>query len=109
MELYKKYLAERDNACVHYNEFGFVTYFLIPNYYIYFSEYFVVQEKRNTREAYKLWQFILKTAKSNNCKYMAGSVDISTNNWQLSEKLMLKVGFSLSTTNGNLKYFVKNL
>ena len=109
MELYKKFLAERDRATVYYNEFGFVTYSIAPSDFMYFSEFYVVLEKRNTREAYKLWQFILKTAKDNNCSSIIGSVDITTNNWKLSEKLMLKAGFNQSAISGNLKYFIKNI
>lgn len=109
MHLYRKYLAERDSANLHFTEYGFVTYSIAPNHYMYFSEFFVVEEKRNTREAWKLWQFVLETAKVNNCNFITGSVDISTNNWELSEKLMKKVGFVQCRTFGDMKYFVKNL
>jgi hypothetical protein len=108
MELYKKYLAERDNAEVFYTDDGFVTYAINPmQQTCYFSEFYVVPGKRNTRTAYFFWSHILQVSQASNCTVIIGSVDVTTRNWQLSEKLMLKVGFEHRNTEGAMKYFWK--
>lgn len=109
MELYKKYLAERDGASVFYTDDGFVTYSIIPSGECYFSEVYVVPEKRNTKLAWKLWNYVLLMAKLSLCTHIIGSVDVTTRNWQLSEKLMIKLGFVAERVEGNMKFYRKQL
>ena len=109
MELYKKYLEERDGATVYYNEFGFVTYSIVNGGECYISELYVVPEKRCTKVAWLLYLHVLRVAALAKCTHLLGSVDTSTKNWKLSEKLMLKQGFVEREKNQNMKFFVKNL
>lgn len=109
MKLYKQYLAERDGATVHYNNYGFITYSLIPGGECYFSEIFVVPEKRNTRAAWHFWIHVQRAAALAKCSYITGSIDTNTINWKLSESLMLRLGFVVERTFGSMRYFRKNL
>lgn len=106
--MYQDYLAERDGATVFYNDAGFITY-AINGDECYFSEFYVKPEKRGSMAAYKLWSHVLKTAWESKCTHIIGSVDTTTRNWQLSERLMKKVGFSVYQRLGTMIYYRKNL
>lgn len=105
MELYKKYLAERDGAELYFDDTGFVTYSIATPHFCYLSEIYIVKAKRGTRAALRMYNRIVNLAKEQKCNFMVGSVDISTNNWQLSENLMIKMGFTLTNVDGNMRYF----
>lgn len=109
MKMYADYLAERDSATVFYNENGFVTYAIQPGGECYWSEFYVKPEKRGTSAAFNLYMVILAKAAVSGATHILGSVDTTTKGWQLSEKLMKKVGFEQSYRLGTMIYFKKNL
>lgn len=105
MDLYKQYLKERDGAELHFDENGFVTFSIKTDHFCYLSEIYVVKAKRGSMAAIRLYNLVLKAAVAQNCKALIGSVDITTNNWQLSEKIMKKMKFQLLSVDGNMRYF----
>lgn len=107
--MYQNYLAERDGATVFYNEDGFVTYSINDEGEMYWSEFYVVPEKRGTRSAFNLYMAILGQAAIGDAKYILGSVDTTTKGWRLSENLMKKVGFIQAYRLGTMIYYRKNL
>lgn len=106
--MYQDYLAERDGATVFFNDNGFVT-FSITDGELYWSEFYIYPEKRGTSAAFNLYMYIVSQAAISDATSILGSVDTTTKNWQLSEKLMKKVGFELDYRLGTMIYYRKTL
>lgn len=109
MKLYKQYLEERDGATVYYTDCGFVTYSVNNGGECYFSEIYVVPEKRNTMVPWQFYIHVVRAATLAKCTHITGTVDVTTKGWQLSEKLMLKLGFVLLNKSANMNYYAKKL
>ncbi len=110
MSLYKEYLKEREGIEVYENDCGFISYSYIEEVNaLYLAEFYVIPAKRNTPAGYRLYQRAVNLAKSNGCTKIMGSVDVSTNGYELSEKLMGKLGFRFYKKVGYLIYFIKTI
>lgn len=110
MSLYKDYLKEREDMEVYENEHGFVSYcYLEQDQALYLAEIYVVPKKRNTPAGYRLYQRVVNIAKANGYSKIMGSVDVTTNGYELSEKLMGKLGFRFYKKVGYLIYFIKTI
>lgn len=108
MEKYAKYLKERDNAILVEKDEGFYVY-SINGSIIYISEIYILPEYRKGLRLYRWCMEAINIGVAEGCTHVVGSVDTSTNNWQVSEKLMLKYGFTCYRVDGSLKYYSKSI
>lgn len=108
MEKYAKYLRERDNAILVDKPEGFYVY-SISDRIIYISEIYILPEHRKGLRLYRWCMEAINIGVAEGCTHVVGSVDIDTNNWQVSEKLMLKYGFTCYRVDGSLKYYSKSI
>lgn len=90
MELWKKYIKEREGADIIYNDYGFVTYRNLNDSEIMIIDVFVDKEYRKTGAVQKLWEELIKKTTP---KITYGSTDIKALNWESSHNFMINFGF----------------
>jgi GNAT superfamily N-acetyltransferase len=110
MNKYAAYLKERENMEMYENEKGFVTYSFYPELQAcYLAEIYIVPEFRGTTTAFNLYKRVCNLAKAEGYSKMLGSFDTTTANWEVSEKLMKKLGWQFYKKVGYLVYYIGNI
>lgn len=110
MSLYSQYAKERDGLETYETDYGFVTYSFLPEIEaVYLAEIYVVPTKRNTHVGYKLFKRVCNLAKAEGCSKILGSVDETTSNYQRSENLMKKLGWTFYKKVGYVTYYIGKL
>jgi hypothetical protein len=107
MNKYANYLKEREGLDYFEDDTGFITYCFYPEIQaVYLAEVYVIPEKRGTFAALRLFQKAVKIAKYNGYTKLLGSVDKSTNGYELSEKIMIKLNWEFFKQVGEVTYYI---
>ena len=109
MNLFAKYLEEREGVKVISSDVGFATYKQVDNETVYLINIFVEKEHRRKGIASQLSLQVQIEAERLGCTKLLGSVDITTNGVTNSLKAVLGDGFEFSHGIGNVLYFIKNI
>lgn len=102
MNLYAQYLKEREGKEVIEKGTGFCIY-EIHSPHVYISDVFVQKEYRNFGIASSLIEEVVQKAKKENCKYALTSFCLKANGWNISRKVMKKLGFKFYRKDKNTK------
>jgi ribosomal protein S18 acetylase RimI-like enzyme len=105
MELYAKYIKEREDANLEYNDKGFMSWKRDGNG-VFILDAYVKPEYRKYGVCRKLLNSIIESTKT---KEVYTTTDINANNWELSEKAIIALGFKKNTTIGSLNYYIMNI
>lgn len=108
MSLQAMYAKERENMETLENEWGFLTYKVLPEEYRIFDIY-VLPEHRKSGLAAKMADQVASLAIQNGCKILTGSVDTYANGATSSVKVLLAYGFKVLRTEGAMIYFMKEI
>lgn len=108
MELYKQYIAERENAHLFYNDIGFITWEYGSNS-IYIIDIFIIPSERQSGKGKELEQVVLNEAKLRGYKTIICSCCTDTNNWQTSLQILKKVGYEEMMRETNMIWLFKEL
>ncbi len=109
MNLFSKYLEERQGTKVITSDVGFATYKQIDDETVYLIDIFVEKEHRRKGLASQLSLQVQIEAERLGCTKLLGSVDITANGVTNSLKAVLADGFEFSHGSGNVLYFIKNI
>jgi hypothetical protein len=92
--LYAQYIKERENMDCVYSEHGFATYQINKEKdYVYVCDVYVVPEKRKQHIGLGFVKKIMDLAVELEINNIVTSVDKKANNWEYSEKTILRCGF----------------
>ncbi|HRO67178.1 MAG TPA: GNAT family N-acetyltransferase [Pseudobdellovibrionaceae bacterium] len=108
MKLFAAYLKERTGQTLIEREGGFATY-QIDGEECYIVEIFVVPEIRRTGLASRMADEISVLAKSQNCTYLKGTVDLRANGARESILALIGYGFKPVRAVDEILYFRKEL
>ncbi len=111
MELFAQYISERlDQGIVDIPGQGFAT-FKIERPVVYVADVYVVPELRKTGLASKMVDQIADLGKKQGCSVIKTTVQINTNNSDISETAILAYGFEFDffLAEKNLKVFKKDI
>jgi hypothetical protein len=105
MELYKQYLKEREDAEIDYNDKGFMCY-KVEEGGIFILDAYVKKEHRKegiTRN------FLNNIIEKTNAKKIYTSTDKKANNQNLSENVILNLGFEKIGEKQNTVYYLMEI
>lgn len=105
---YAEYVLEREGHLCIEDDKGFITYKYHPDY-VFIYDIFVREEYRKTGHITKLYNQVVEETKAQGIHKVLGSVDVTTNGATLSLFLMLRHGFKLLGTEGNMIYVSKEI
>lgn len=105
MKLYADYIKERENAEVVYNDFGFMSY-KVETLGTTILDAYVVPEKRKSNIAKN---FLMDIAEKTNSKKLYTNTDENANGWQISEKVILALGFKKIGKINTCNYYIKEI
>lgn len=108
IELWKRYLLEREDAILYYEEDGFVTYMLKGDY-AYILEIYVVPEKRNEGNCRRISEVVEAIIKEKGYKAVSCGVCTSANNWERSLAVIKIGGYKEFKREDDMIYLIKNL
>lgn len=108
MSLYADYRLEREGLHTIESELGFISY-RINGVECYIEAIYVRPEYRLGGETDRLEAQVADIARKAGCKYLTGSVCIGMNGCDISLAILLKSGYRLLCTSGNLIYVKKEL
>ena len=108
MELYKEYIAERENAHLHYNDIGFITWEYQDNC-VYIIDIYVRKEFRKSGKGVELEKFVLDEAKLRGYNTIICSACTDTNNWEKSLEILKKVGYEEFMKETNMIWLFKRI
>lgn len=109
MNLYAKYIKEREDINTIEIDHAFATYKKINDDTIYLIDIFVENGFRRDGLATKLSSMIEEVARKEGATKILGSVDLSKNGVTESMKAILSNGFKFSSASGNGLYFIKDI
>lgn len=110
MDLYAKYIKEREDSEIFVEDYGFVTYRAIPKSTVYYLvDMYILPEFRKTKKAWELHDKVLQTAKAAGATQLLTSVCLDANGVSNSMAVILAGGFQYSSSSGNMLYFVKDV
>lgn len=108
MDLYRKYLEEREEAHLLDYEWGFAVYKYGKDY-VYLQDIYVVPEQRQNKLGIHLMNEVAKEAKERGCVNMIGSVKPSAPFAKEMHEIMYKVGFKLFKSEKDFVYYIKEI
>lgn len=108
MELYRKYLEEREGAHLIDYDWGFAVYKYGQDH-VYLQDIYVVPEKRKEGLGVLLMKKVEGRARLDGYSKMVGSVVPSTPFSDSMNKVMLSVGFKLHSSDKDIIYYVKEI
>lgn len=110
MELYKKYLEEREGKHLFYNEVCFIKYSYPDSNSIYIEDIYVVPEKRKSHVAKNCAdKLCIKAKEQFGCNTVFGSVCLDTIGADNSIKVLHAWGMKISHHQDNMIYFKKEI
>ena len=109
MELYSKYIKERENRELIEVPHGFITYQKLDNGDIYIVDLFVEKEFRRSGIGTQLSELVKQAALKDGVKRLIGSICLTTNGVTNSMKSLITDGFTYSHASGTMLYFVKEI
>jgi GNAT superfamily N-acetyltransferase len=87
MELYRKYLQERESKNIIYDDKSFIVYEINPPY-VFLKEIYVIPEERKKGITDQLEQKLISLAKEDGCEIIVTSLSFKDNNWQRSKRVI---------------------
>jgi len=108
MELYKEYIAERENQHLFYNDKGFITWEYM-NDSVHIVDIYVRPQYRKTGEGVSLEKVVLDEAKLRGYKTIICSACTDTNNWEKSLEILKKVGYEEILRESNMIWLCKQI
>lgn len=108
MDLFKKYIKEREGADLIANEVGFATFKIFGDV-CYIIDIFVDKSCRQKGVASKLADEVVATAKGQGCKLLMGTVSLEVNDPTTSIKVLLAYGFHVKHFKDGLLVFEKEI
>ncbi len=112
MSLYAEYVRERTDKKIIESEHGFAVYSYQTagsNRVCYIEDIYVRPDFRKNDEASSMANKIAEDAKANGCKTLLGSVCPRAKGSTVSLKVLLGYGFSLSHSDTDLIWFIKEI
>jgi len=109
INLYGKYIKERENSEIHIHDNGFVTYKKIDDETYYLVDCFVEKEFRRTGLATQLGEEVCAIVKARGAKRVIGSISTDANGVTESLKAILAAGYKFASLQGTMLYFTKDL
>lgn len=109
MEMYKKYIKERENSDLVEVAHGFATYRHIEADTVYLVDIFVEEEYRQDGIGKTLSHEVAKIAKELGATKLAGSICLGANGVTLLMAALIGDGFKFTHANGNMLYFIKDI
>lgn len=103
IQMYAKYIQEREGKSVLETEHGFAIYHFLGDY-LYLVDIYVEPDYRRTGLATEILNQIKDIAKKNNYKKILGSVDLQAKGCTGSLKAILASGFMLKQCEGQAIY-----
>lgn len=111
--LYAKYVEERRGAYVIEEEYGFISFELRPTYStIFIRDLYILPEYRRKGLGTDITYAILNTIDKEELhkyKFAMANTDKTSNNWQLSEKMILANGFSLFKDFSTYREYIRSI
>ena len=108
IELWQRYLLEREDAILYWEKDGFVTYMLKDDY-AYILEIYVVPEKRNEGNCRRISEVVEAIIKEKGYKAVSCGVCTSANHWERSLAVIKLGGYIELKREGDMIYLVKYL
>lgn len=93
MELYKKYLKEREDIDLIYTDDCFITYKVYDDNTAAIIDIYSEPEIRGRQVMKSMVEQLIRDFKSKDVKIVFGFTDERTEGWERSEQLMIKFGF----------------
>lgn len=110
MDLYQKYVEEREGAHVIFNDDVFIKYSYTNTNDLYIEDIFVVPSKRKTRIGAEFADGLCEQSKVlKGSKLVYGSVDLNAKGRDISIKTLYGWGMVISHYESNMIYFVKEI
>lgn len=106
MQLWKEYIAEREDAHILYNNHAFATYKIINQDEVFVMDVFVSKEHRKNGAIHALWDDFIKQLKP---KIVYGMTDRKALNWEYSDAFMLAFGFTAYTEENSIIYYYREI
>jgi GNAT superfamily N-acetyltransferase len=109
MSMYKDYVeTQLPNRFVYEDEKGFLTYRILDKTCV-LEEIYVVPEWRRKGIATEYYKMMEDIAKENNCNCLRGFVGNGINGSEGSLKCLLKSGFEIHSTTGEVLILIKEI
>jgi GNAT superfamily N-acetyltransferase len=108
IDLYKRYLLERDNTHLYAEDDCFITYEFCEGY-LFIGEFYVVPEKRSAGIGRRISEIVEAIGKKRGYRNVVCTVCTSTNDWQQSLAIIKSGGYKEYKTDGDMIYLVKNI
>lgn len=108
MDLYAKYIKEREDLELLSTEDAFLTY-KIGDGWAFIQDLYVVPENRKSYVASKLADKVVEIAIERGCTELYGQVDKNANEWERSIKVLEGYGMSPCKEQDNMIYFKKKI
>lgn len=108
IDLYKRYLLERENTHLYAEDDCFITYEFCDGY-VYIVDMYVVPEKRNAGTCRRISEVVEAIAKERGYSNVVGTVCTSTNNWEQSLAVIKRGGYNEYERQGDMIYLVKKI
>lgn len=108
IDLYEKYIEEREGQHLIKEENGFITY-LINGDQCYISDFFVSKNYRRSGIGYRMADKVTIEAKERGCKYLTCQVDLNAFGVEASTITILNYGFKIGSAQNNFIQFIKEI
>lgn len=109
IDLYGKYIEEREGRLLISLVEGFVTYSKLDNNTYYLVDMYVQPQFRKLGIAWKLNDLVCEVARKDNATKLLTSVCTSANGVTESLHVVLAGGFRFSSASGDMLFFVKDI
>lgn len=108
--LYGQYIEEVAGKQIIETEFGFATFYIIPNSTAcYIEDIYVVPEHRETSIGTDFEREVTNWAKQNGCTELIASVNTKIKTPERSMAVILKRKFKFSHVSGDMIFFAKDI
>lgn len=108
MSLYSQYLSELQNREIIETDYGFITYYYVPDG-CYIADIYILPEHRRGRKAFDLADQVAVIAKKSDVHTLIGSVILNVQGATTSLKMLLAYGFELKSTGSNFIIMSKGI
>jgi predicted GNAT family acetyltransferase len=109
MDLYKKYIMEREGRDLIEVDNGFITFRKLNDTTYYIVDLYVDSSVRKTGIARSLFDNVCDVARNDGAQFIMGSICTDANGVTGSMAALLAVGFEFSSQTGTMLYFIKTL
>lgn len=111
MQLYRKYIKEREGLELITRPYGFLSYAIRqePQLHLFIADYFVEPESRRNGLAYKMADEAFKIAKNENVPIALCQCDRKAIGYEIARKSIENYGFKLVNDDGRICEFYREV